>query len=326
MTDRLRTWDKISNTEWPTLLVGNGLSINIWNSFSYDRLLEQANLNDAARQLFGDFGTANFEVVLEALWHAERTLAALGQSTTMVNSLYRHVQHQLVAAVRRVHVPWEALTGDALSQIAVALSAHRMVFTLNYDLLTYWAVMAGNKPGNFGDFFWSHHNTFSLADCGLSPARTGLLYLHGGVHLWQDSATGYTGKWTRHSGGRLLPDLASTFDKVPNRRPLFVSEGTSAQKMAVIRRSDYLSFARRCLIDNGDNTVIFGASFGPQDAHVIEAMNAGPKRKFAISVWPGTGAQNVAAMARYRSRLPRHDLRFFDSRTHPLGHENLSAN
>lgn len=296
----------------------------MWHNFSYDRLLAQACLNRPARQLFDEFGTANFEVVLEALWHAERTLAALGRSTTTVNALYRHVQHQLVAAVRAVHVPWDELPRDTLSKIAEVLRAHESVFTLNYDLLTYWAVMAGGSVANFGDFFWSQSNTFNAADCELSLARTGLLYLHGGVHLWQDSATGYTGKWTRRSVGRLLVDLAKTFDERPNRRPLFVSEGTSAQKMAVIRRSDYLSFALRRLIEDSGNTVIFGASFGAQDDHVISALNAGPKRKFAISIWPGTASQNIAAMARYRARLPRHRLSFFDSRTHPLGNEILS--
>lgn len=194
-----------------------------------------------------------------------------------------------------------------------------MVFTLNYDLLTYWAVMASGESSAFGDFFWSNHNMFSLADCDLSAARTGLLYLHGGLHLWQDSITGYTGKWTRRSGGRLLSNLERIFDGIPSRLPLFVSEGTSPQKMAVIRRSDYLSFARRSLIDDVGDTVIFGASFGDQDAHVIEALNAGPRRKFAISIWPGTEAQNVATMARYRSGLPLHSLSFFDSRTHALG-------
>jgi hypothetical protein len=324
MTDRLRTWDKICNAGWPTLLVGNGLSINFWSSFSYKRLLEQAELNQAARQLFNDFGTTNFEVVLEALWHAERTLAALGRSTTAVNNLYRHVQNQLMAEIRRVHVPWEVVPAQALTKLASALSAHRMVFTLNYDLLTYWAVMAANQSESFGDFFWSHQNTFSPADCALSPTRTGLVYSHGGVHLWQDSVSGYTGKWTRQSGGRLLSTLARAFDNMPNRQPLIVSEGTSAQKMAVIRRSDYLSFARRCLINDVDNTVIFGVSFGTQDAHIIDALAAGPTRRFAISVLPGSEAHNVATMAHYRSRLAEHKLLFFDSRTHPLGDSSLS--
>ncbi len=95
MTDRLQTWDKISNGDWSTLLLGNGLSINIWSHFAYSRLSEQADLNHSTRQLFADFGTTNFETVLEALWHAERTLAALGRPTVAVNNLYNHVQSNL---------------------------------------------------------------------------------------------------------------------------------------------------------------------------------------------------------------------------------------
>jgi hypothetical protein len=323
MTDRLRRWNEICSAGWPTLLVGNGLSVNVWSSFSYKRLLEQAQLDAPARQLFNDFGTTNFEIVLEALWHAERTLVALGRSASRVTNLYRHVQDQLMAAIQRVHVPWEVVPSQALTELASALSAHRMVFTLNYDLLAYWAVMAANQSESFGDFFWSRQNTFNLADCELSPTRTGLLYLHGGVHLWQDSSTGYTGKWTRQSGGRLLSSLARAFDNMPNRQPLIVSEGTSAQKMAVIRRSDYLSFARGCLMNDRSNTVIFGASFGAQDTHIVEALAAGPTRRFAISILPSSEAHDVAAMAHYRSRLPQHKLLFFDSRTHPLG--NTSA-
>jgi Domain of unknown function (DUF4917) len=93
--------------------------------------------------------------------------------------------------------------------------------------------------------------------------------------------------------------------------------------MAVIRRSDYLSFARRCLLDDAGDTVIFGASFGPQDKHVVEALDTGPRRRFAISVFHTTETRNTATMAHYRAQLPRHRLRFFDSRTHPLGHCDL---
>ncbi|WP_099249760.1 DUF4917 family protein [Mycobacterium sp. shizuoka-1] len=204
MPDRLRTWDRLSNFTWPTLLVGNGMSINVWPNFSYSRLLAKASLSQPARALFDDFGTVNFEVVLEALWHAERTLAALGRPTAMVKGLYQHVQHQLVTAVREVHIPWELLPSDALRQVSDEMRSYQAVFTLNYDLVSYWALMAGGHPAAFGDFFWSHNNTFSLSDCELSSARTGVYYLHGGVHLWHDAATGYTGKWTRRSVGRLL--------------------------------------------------------------------------------------------------------------------------
>ncbi len=325
MTDRLRRWDQIAGAGWPTLLIGNGLSINIWSHFSYNRLVERADLNSAARQLFKEFGTVNFEIVLEALWHAERTLTALGRGAVSVQALYRHVQEELLNAVRRVHVPWDALPTQVLTRVATGLRAHQTVFTLNYDLISYWAVMAAEESAGFGDYFWSSQNTFNIADCELASARTGLVYLHGGVHLWQDSVTGSTGKWTRRSGGRLLKRFERDFEELPNRRPLVVSEGTSAQKMAVIRRSDYLSFGLRRLVEDSTNTVIFGASFGAQDAHVVDALNAGRPRRFAISILPGTDAHNVATMARYRERLPGHQLNFFDSTSHPLGNRSLSV-
>jgi hypothetical protein len=77
MVDRLKECaDLKDGCRWETLVVGNGLSINIWRDFAYSRLFEQATLDHAARRLFSDFDTQNFETVREALWHAERTLTA----------------------------------------------------------------------------------------------------------------------------------------------------------------------------------------------------------------------------------------------------------
>lgn len=323
MADHLRSWDSISNRRWPTLLIGNGVSINIWSSFAYPRLLERSQLNSAARRLFQDFGTTNFEVVLEALWHAERTLDALDRSSIAVRTLYEHVQARLVEAVHCVHVPWKRLPPTTLDQVASVLTSHRRVFTLNYDLLTYWAAMR-EDASRIKDFFWGYGHTFDINDAELLDGCTGLHFLHGGVHLWRDATTGRTGKWTARSGGGLLSTLGSNFHAKPNRHPLFVSEGTSVQKMAVIRRSDYLTFALQTLIEDRSNTVIFGASFGPQDDHVVQALSSGRKRHIAVSIRPGTRKQTFAAMARYQERLAEHELIFFDSTTHPLGDPGLS--
>lgn len=318
MTDQLVSWDQLSHLRWPTLLIGNGLSINLWSGFGYKQLLERADLNPVAVQLFNDLDTVNFEVVLEGLWHAERVLNALGdQSEVVVHDLYTHVQDELFEAIHRVHVPWDAIPRTSLAQIATVLDDQHLVFTLNYDLLTYWSVMGSTTYT--GDYFWADGYTFDPSDCRLVAGRTGILYLHGGVHLWQESTTGLTGKWITGSQGNLLVDLAAKFRANTDRQPLMVSEGTSAQKMAVIRRSDYLSFALRQLAADAENTVIFGAEFGSQDDHVVAALAAGGTRKIAISVFPGTNEQNIATMARYRSKLPGQNLLFFDSRSHPLG-------
>ncbi|MBB3753785.1 hypothetical protein FHT44_006307 [Mycolicibacterium sp. BK634] len=324
MAEKLASWDTLSDRVWPTLLLGNGVSINIWRGFGYTGLLEQARLNAAARRLFTDFETVNFETVLEALWHAERTLEALRRSTASVRNLYEHVQSQLVEAVHSVHIAWAALPPHALDQILGVLMTHRHAFTLNYDLLTYWAAMRGGPAGHIKDFFWGPGSTFDRHNRALLDSGTGFYYLHGGLHLWYDAATGSTGKWTRGSGSRLLADLSRTYVAKTDRHPLFVSEGTSRQKMGVIRRSDYLAFALESLNENESDTVIFGASFGPQDKHITKALNAGEPRNISISVRPGSPDQDEM-MARCRSALPNHRLTFFDSTTHPLGDPALSA-
>jgi hypothetical protein len=325
MADRLVSWESLQNRRWPTLLLGNGVSINIWSSFAYPRLLQRSQLRASARQLFDDFGTTNFEAVLEALWHAERTLLALKRSADSVRDLYEHVQGQLVEAVQEVHIPWSQLPPSTLDQIANVLKCHRSVFTLNYDLLTYWAAMREGSAAAIKDFFWGYGHTFDINNAELIDDCTGLYYLHGGVHLWRDASTGRTGKWTARTGGRLLSSMASSFRAKPSRHPLFVSEGTSMQKTSVIRRSDYLTFALQTLIEDRSNTVIFGASFGDQDDHIIQALDSGKKRNFAVSIRPGTNSQNVAAMARYQERLANHRLTFFDSTTHPLGEPALTV-
>jgi Domain of unknown function (DUF4917) len=323
LPDRLDSWERLGNQNWPTLLIGNGASINIWDDFAYGQLLQRAQLTPAALQLFADLGTVNFEVVLEGLWHAERVLDALNRRRQDVAGLYLHVRAELVAAIGRVHAPWGMMPAASLTQIANVLNSHSLVFTLNYDLLTYWSVMNNVSSTYMGDFFWAQNNTFDISDSSLASGRTGLLYLHGGVHLWQDSITGLTGKWTNQGGGNLLSRLTDNLDANHNRQPLIVSEGTSAQKMSVIRRSDYLSFARQKLIDDISDTVVFGVSLGSQDDHIVTALSTGDRRRIAISIRPGTSAQNIAAMAQYTAKFPDQDLVFFDSRTHPLGDPSL---
>jgi hypothetical protein len=328
MATRLKEWaDLKDDYPWETLVVGNGLSINIWRDFAYSRLFEQASLDCVARRLFSEFDTENFEAVLEALWHAEKTLSALDQQTDVVTKLYEKVQSALFQAVRKIHVPWRRIDRPRLQHIFDALRPYRSVFTLNYDLLTYWAAMQRGANLAIRDFFWSDDHTFDDSDATLAEDVAGLFYLHGGIHLWQDSQSGRTGKWTtkKGSGVTLLSSQEASVSSIPSRRPLFVSEGTSAQKMAVIRRSDYLSYALQTLSDNTSNTVIFGASFRDQDKHIATAIASGPKRHIAISVRPGTQDQNDAAIANYRASIPRHRLHFFDSTSHPLGVPSLTV-
>jgi Domain of unknown function (DUF4917) len=235
------------------------------------------------------------------------------------------VQHALFQAVQQVHAPWKEIEPSTLKQISDAMTSHRLVFTLNYDLLTYWSAMHGGPDSAIKDFFWTPQNTFDIKNATLEEGTTGLLYLHGGLHLWQDSQHGGTGKWTNRSGGALLKNLEANFKASPSRQPVLVSEGTSRQKMARIRRSDYLSYALQSLSHNASDTVIFGASFADQDKHIFTAIDAGRQRRIAISIRPGARGHNETEMAKYGGRFPEHRLVFFDSTSHPLGDPSFTV-
>jgi Domain of unknown function (DUF4917) len=64
----LMEWPDVERlTRWNALLLGNGMSINVWPSFGYDSLFQLARLQPADIRSFEKLGTENFEVVLEAL-------------------------------------------------------------------------------------------------------------------------------------------------------------------------------------------------------------------------------------------------------------------
>jgi hypothetical protein len=69
-TAELEQWSDVEDsTDWPTLLVGNGASVNLWGDFAYPSLYQRANLSAIAKAVFGDLGVTNFETVLEAIHH-----------------------------------------------------------------------------------------------------------------------------------------------------------------------------------------------------------------------------------------------------------------
>jgi hypothetical protein len=322
LTPRVRPWSDLAEDNWPTLLIGNGMSINVWNGFSYERLYDEAVLDATTLRVFDELGTSNFERVLEALSHAEIVLTALGRSATSVRRIGKDVRDALFDTVRTIHVPWMDVPDTTLHQIANTMDGHDQIFTTNYDLLPYWALM--ETPGvSIADFFWSDGKTFDAGSTDVHSGYSALYFLHGGVHLWQSDATGVTGKWT--SGGRGLLQLGTLFTGRRDRRPLFVSEGTARAKRRTIRRSDYLSFCLDALRDDESDTVVFGASLSEQDDHIAAALRSGRRRRIAVALRPGTRDRILGRKGFYTERLRGQRVSFFDAATHPLGDAALAV-
>jgi hypothetical protein len=63
VSEDLVSWSDLTEDPWPTLLIGNGLSINTWRRFAYSELFTVAGLDPPAVQLFSNLETLNFEEV-----------------------------------------------------------------------------------------------------------------------------------------------------------------------------------------------------------------------------------------------------------------------
>jgi hypothetical protein len=99
-------WRDIATShKWDTLLLGNGMSISIWEPFGYRKLYDRAKFGDLSardRKLFSS--TQNFERVLVDLLTAIRVNDAVGLDTKPLLERYRNIQLALVHAVREVHL------------------------------------------------------------------------------------------------------------------------------------------------------------------------------------------------------------------------------
>ena len=319
----LPDWATLADREWPTLLLGNGLSINLWRGFQYLSLFNDADLSFEAREVFDGLDTTNFETVLECIHHARLVAQALGEPTDVVDHLYAGVRDTLFETVVTAHVTWEDFPAAAHRTIAHELDRFDSVFTTNYDMCLYWSHLQEIDRVDLVDFMWNSGKTFDPSNAEVRSRRaTPIYYLHGAVHLWQDEA-GVNGKWTSADGGNLL-DLASKYPADSGRRPLFVSEGTSRAKVRSIQRSAYLAFCRDSLMEDESNTLVFGHSLSDPDRHVIDALDEGRARTIAVSLYPSDNPSEVIEdKARIVRALERHKVLFFDSTTHPLGSATL---
>lgn len=329
----LASWNDVRGGQrWGTLLLGNGLSINVWSGFSYSSLHERAvaerrsgGLSEDDARLFDVLsGTTNFERVLAELRAAIQVARACGNDSGGYEDRYRSIQRALAVAVRSAHIPRGAIPPRTLTEIRAELRGYDQVFTTSYDLLAYWAMGHGQSFAGFCDCLWSNgRNEFDLSRTAISGATTPVFFLHGALHLVV-GGNGRTRKLTDRAG-RLLEQVGHSIPGDPTARPLLVTEGSSQDKLLAIEANDYLRFTLETLRRSDRPVVVFGHSLSGQDQHLVDALNLHPQRPVAVSILPDRPERVRARQAEIRAVLATRELYFFDSTTHPLGAEHLRA-
>ncbi len=321
----LRSWPDVEDAyDWQTLLLGNGLSINVWPRFRYRKLYqhaEQSALTPADRALFR--ATPNFERVLGDLLTAIRVNEVVGIPSQALYERYRNIQLALGTAVRDVHVNRDAVPGATRQAIRDVLERFEWIFTASYDLLLYWAIAYGGHFHPFKDHFrYGGRCEFDPARAEVYRGEVPVYFLHGALHLVV-SGLGVTWKLRRTAIRTLLDQFGQPIPGDSQARPLLVTEGSAQDKLRAIEGNDYLAHSLRRLETNSLPLVIFGSSLSEQDQHIADAISASPERPVAVSMLPGDEADLLAAQLEIHGRIAADEVIFFDSTTHPLGDRRL---
>ncbi len=311
---------EVAGSKGPHLLLGNGFSISYDPSiFSYEALLNHAQtsgmISSVAQRFFEENQTQDFELVIRNMTAAQQTLKILhpAKYATEIQELggeIHSLKEALASLLAGLHPerPYN-VADERYATTASFLNAYGAIYTTNYDLLLYWTLRqtptTPEENRTDDDGFRSRDDHGIEHDCvywdHLKPISQSIHYLHGALHLYRGSDGLRKLTWIRTERAlidQIREQLASNFF------PLYVSEGTSAEKLSKIQSSDYLSKGLRSLASLGGGLTVYGLSFSENDQHFIDAIVRSNIKRMAVSVFGDpASADNIETIGRV-SALP----------------------
>lgn len=314
-----------------TLILGNGASMAVSSSFSYTNLFGKACndsiLNQTSKNLFETLQTTDFELVMNKLRQAYIINEVLQLDTDNVAlHTYDNIRQSLIKTIKEIHVQY----ADAIFQIdniRKFLEKFKTVISLNYDLLIYWAIMASNdrKPYKMKDCFTNHidgnlgfeYDIEKLREpYNGGPDPTLVFYPHGNWILASNENNDEL-KIRINNNTNLFDAIGEKWKQ--KYVPLFVSEGSSEQKLKAIRRSTYLNFVYENVLSHLEPTVIiYGWKLAEQEQHLIKKIFSNNKiSNVYISMYLGSNPEPIDEQKRIASMLKRENrtmnIKFFDA-------------
>lgn len=274
-------WEDIQHLFYDAkLILGNGASIAIDSKFSYSSLLEYAKLNNLLssdiNELFKFFDTDDFELILRLVWQAAKVNKSFRIEDNKTYHAYTNLKDALIKTVRSIHPSYEDVL-QHLPQIHNFIRNFKFIYTLNYDLIIYWALMYGNDNDDvyiFKDCFISgeFNDNWRFLKANYNGKRSRLVFYPHGSLLLGRNIVEKEHKISKFGMSNLLDRILDAWES-EEVIPLFVSEGTSKQKVNAIKHSNYLNTIYRETLCGAENRiVIYGWGLGDQDIHILHSL------------------------------------------------------
>jgi hypothetical protein len=151
------------------------------------------------------------------------------------------------------------------------LANFHSVYTVNYDLLLYWAIMQDLEPEVPSDDGFRRPEDREEEYVVWEPDvhQQSIFYLHGALHVFDAEAEVQKYTWV-NTGIRLIDQIRSALEN--DLYPIFVAEGESLKKRERIRHSDFLTRSTRSFGSIGGPLFIYGHSLADNDDHIVRLI------------------------------------------------------
>ncbi|MGE5475155.1 MAG: DUF4917 family protein [Bacteroidales bacterium] len=317
------------------LLLGNGFSISLKpDIFTYGALYDNADFSGIpyAEELFEALDTRDFEAVIRVLVDMARLLSVYkAASPALIHQIEEDankIKAILVEAIASGHPDRPYDISDDQYIACRAFLAHFVggkIYTLNYDVLLYWALMHDDvddldlRPD---DGFRSDEDDPDAPYVTWQEAhKPTVYYLHGALHLFDAGYQLQKYTWSR-TDLPIIDQIREALDA--NLYPLFVSEGHTHAKLAKIMHSAYLHKGLRSLESVTGSLFVFGHSLAENDDHILRLIETGKISKLFVSIYGDPTAkankaiiQRAKAMTKARQMHSGHryplDVFFYDA-------------
>lgn len=277
------------------VLLGNGFSRALLDTtFAYNALFDRAKgrLSVTAKKAFDALGTTNFELVMKAL-RDSRKLASIYSSSSSSSASKamakdaEEIREALAATIAESHPDRPSdITESQYMFCRKFLSHFGSIYTVNYDLLLYWTQMQAKITPHL-----THDDGFRTPSDGGAEYVTWEVqntdaqnthYLHGGLHLFDAGHELQKYTWV-NTNRPLIEQIREAL--AADLFPLFVSEGTSNEKLDRIQHSNYLGRSYRSFSKIAGTLFIFGLSLAENDEHLLRLLDRGRMSRIMIGVF-----------------------------------------